>query len=34
VTAGLATKDAAREVIQDVAEMAVVRFQRDPTDDE
>jgi hypothetical protein len=32
VTAGLTAKDAAREVVQDVAEMAAARFQRDPTD--
>jgi hypothetical protein len=27
-----AAEDAARGVVQDVAEMAVARFQRDPTD--
>jgi hypothetical protein len=32
VTASLTAEDAAREVIQDVAEMAAARFQRDPTD--
>jgi hypothetical protein len=32
VTAGLTAEDAAREVVQDVAEMAAARFQRDPTD--
>jgi hypothetical protein len=34
VTAGPAadTEDATQEVIQDVAEMAAARFQRDPTD--
>jgi hypothetical protein len=32
VIAGLAAEDAAREVVQEVAEMAAARFQRDPTD--
>jgi hypothetical protein len=32
VTVGLAAEDAAREVVQDVVEMAAARFQRDPTD--
>jgi hypothetical protein len=32
VTAGLAAEDTAREVVQDVTEMAATRFQRDPTD--
>jgi hypothetical protein len=32
VTAGLTAEDAAQEVVQDVAEMAAARFQRDPTD--
>jgi hypothetical protein len=34
VTAGPATytEDATQEVVQDVAEMAAARFQRDPTD--
>jgi hypothetical protein len=32
MTAGLAAEDATQEVVQDVTEMAVARFQRDPTD--
>jgi hypothetical protein len=28
------TEDAAREGVQDVVELVVERFQRDPTDDE
>jgi hypothetical protein len=31
VTTGLTAEDVAWEVVQDVAEMAVARFQRDPT---
>jgi hypothetical protein len=31
VTVGLAAEDTTQEVVQDVAEMATARFQRDPT---
>jgi hypothetical protein len=34
VTAGPTIEDATQEVVQDVAEMAAARFQRDPTDAE
>jgi hypothetical protein len=32
VTAGPAAEDVTQKVVQDVAEMAVAHFQRDPTD--
>jgi hypothetical protein len=32
VTAGPVAEDATQEVVQDVVEMAVVCFERDPTD--